>query len=262
MNLGLTGRRALITGGSKGIGFATAKLFAAEGADLCLVARDAVSLADAADGLRALSRTSVSTLTADLSQASERERVWEAFPDVDILVNNAGSIPFGSIDQVDDQAWQRGWDLKVHGYVDLTRRYLGTMRVRRQGVIVNVIGASGERLLDSYVAGSTGNAALMAFTRIAGSKSPSFGVRVVGVNPGLVASERVDHLAAGDDEAGDQAPTPGFRIPFGRLATPEEIAASVVFLSSDLSSYTSGTILTVDGGVTYQSDSALAASPS
>lgn len=260
MNLGLTGRRALITGGSKGIGFATAKVFAAEGADLCLVARDAVGLADAADSLRTLSTTSVSTLTADLSQASERERVWEAFPDVDILVNNAGSIPFGSIDQVDDQAWQQGWDLKVHGYVDLTRRYLGTMRARQQGVIVNVIGASGERLLDSYAAGSTGNTALMAFTRIAGSKSPSFGVRVVGVNPGLVASERVDHLAAGD-EAGDQAPTPGFRIPFGRLATPEEIAASVVFLSSDLSSYTSGTILTVDGGVTHQSDSALGASP-
>ena len=106
--------------------------------------------------------------------------------------------------------------------------------------------------MDSYVAGSTGNTALMAFTRIVGSKSPAYGVRVVGVNPGLVASDR---FAAVKDEVGD-APTPWFRIPFGRLATPEEIAASVVFLSSDRSSYTSGTIVTIDGGVTYQSEPA------
>ncbi len=174
MNLGLEGRRALITGGSKGIGLATARLFAAEGVDLCLVARDAGALADAAESLRA-SRTGVSTLTADLSKASERERVCEAFPDVDVVVNNAGAIPFGSIDQVDEQAWRQGWDLKVHGYIDLTRRYLEVMRSRQRGVIVNVIGASGERLLDSYVAGCTGNAALMAFTRIVGSKSTAFG---------------------------------------------------------------------------------------
>lgn len=252
MDLGLKGRRALITGGSKGIGLATARLFAAEGADLCLVARDPGAIAYAAECLRA-SRTSVATMTADLSEASERARVCEAFPDVDIVVNNAGSIPFGSIDQVDDQAWRQGWDLKVHGYIDLTRRYLDIMRPRQRGVIVNVIGASGERLLDSYVAGSTGNTALMAFTRIVGAKSPSFGVRVVGVNPGLVASDRVGRLSRANDDAGDE-PTPWFRMPFGRLATPDEIAASVVFLSSDLSSYTSGTIVTIDGGVTYQGD--------
>lgn len=252
MNLGLEGRRALITGGSKGIGLATARWFAAEGADLCLVARDAGALADAAKSLRASGGTDVSTLVADLSKASERERVCETFPDVDIVVNNAGSIPFGSIDQVDEEAWRQGWDLKVHGYIDLTRRYLEVMRSRQRGVIVNVIGASGERLFDSYVAGSTGNTALMAFTRIVGSKSTAFGVRVVGVNPGPVATERGGHLAAVNDAAADAA-TPSFRIPFGRLATPEEIAASVVFLSSDRSSYTSGTIVTIDGGISYQS---------
>ena len=253
MNLGLEGRRALITGGSKGIGLATARWFAAEGADLCLVARDAGALADAAESLRASVGTDVSTLAADLSKASERERVCATFPDVDVVVNNAGSIPFGSIDQVDELAWRQAWDLKVYGYIDLTRRYLEAMRARRRGVIVNVIGASGERHLDSYVAGSTGNAALMAFTRIAGSKSTAFGVRVVGVNPGPVASERGRHLVAVNDDAGD-APTLSFRIPFGRLATPDDIATSVVFLSSDRSSYTSGTIVTIDGGLTYQSE--------
>ncbi|ULN44888.1 short-chain dehydrogenase/reductase [Mycolicibacterium goodii] len=253
MNLGLEGRRALITGGSKGIGLATARGFAAEGVDLCLVARDAAALADAAKSLRASVETEVVTLAADLSEASERERVTQTFPDVDVVVNNAGSIPLGSIDQVDEEAWRQAWDLKVYGYIDLTRRYLEVMQARRRGVIVNVIGASGERLLDSYVAGSTGNTALMAFTRIVGSKSTAFGVRVVGVNPGPVASQRGCHLAAVNDDAGN-VPTRSFRIPFGRLATPDEIATSVVFLSSDRSSYTSGTILTIDGGITYQSE--------
>jgi NAD(P)-dependent dehydrogenase (short-subunit alcohol dehydrogenase family) len=253
VNLDLEGRRALITGGSKGIGLAAARCFAAEGADLCLVARDAGALADAAKSLRASGGTEISTLAADLSKASERERVCETFPDVDIVVNNAGSIPFGSIDQVDEEAWRQAWDLKVYGYIDLTRRYLEVMRARRRGVIVNVIGASGERLLDSYVAGSTGNTALMAFTRIVGSKSTAFGVRVVGVNPGPVATDRGGHFATVNRDAGD-APIPSLRIPFGRLATPDEIAASVVFLSSDCSSYTSGTIVTIDGGLTYQSE--------
>ncbi len=255
MNLGLAGRRVLITGGSKGIGLATARWFAAEGADLCLVARDADALAMAAEGLRASAGIDVWTLAADLSKTSERRRVCLAFPDVDVVVNSAGAIPFGSIEQVDEEAWRQGWDLKVHGYIDLTRRYLEVMRARQRGVIINVIGASGERLLDSYIAGSTGNSALMAFTRIAGSKSTAFGVRVVGVNPGPVASERGGHLAAVIDVAGD-APTSPFRIPFGRLATPDDIAASIVFLSSDLSSYTSGTIMTIDGGLTHQSESA------
>jgi NAD(P)-dependent dehydrogenase (short-subunit alcohol dehydrogenase family) len=192
-------------------------------------------------------------LAADLSKASERERVCETFPDVDVVVNNAGSIPLGSIDQVDEEAWRQAWDLKVHGYIDLTRRYLEVMRARRQGVIVNVIGASGDRLLDSYVAGSTGNSALMAFTRIVGSKSTAFGVRVVGVNPGPVASDRGNHLLAVNEDTGD-ARSPSFRIPFGRLATPDDIATSVVFLSSDCSSYISGTIVTIDGGLTYQSE--------
>jgi NAD(P)-dependent dehydrogenase (short-subunit alcohol dehydrogenase family) len=93
----------------------------------------------------------------------------------------------------------------------------------------------------------------MAFTRIVGSKSTAFGVRVVGVNPGPVASERGRHFAAVNDDVGD-ASTPSFRIPFGRLATPDDIATSVVFLSSDRSSYTSGTIVTIDGGLTYQSE--------
>ena len=115
---------------------------------------------------------------------------------------------------------------------------------------MNVIGTSGERAEPNYIAGSSGNAALMAFTRGLGSNSPRDGVRVVGVNPGPVATERIERLlrAGARTKLQDESRWKEWfaGTPFGRAATPEEIANSIVFLASPRSSYTSGTILTID----------------
>ena len=150
-------------------------------------------------------------------------------------------------------AWRTGWDLKVFGYIDLSRSYLAKMRARKRGVIVNVIGLAGERVDFNYVAGSMGNASLMAMTRALGGTSPEFGVRVVGVNPGPVDTDRIVYLAKkraasqfGDENRWREAFA---KMPFGRPATVDEVAATVVFLASDLSAYTSGTIVTIDGGI-------------
>ena len=256
MDLKLAGRTALITGGSKGIGLAVAKWFAAEGVHPCLVARSSDALHRAADEIRSLAPVKVETLAADLADATARARVAERFPDVDILVNNAGAVPGGAIDAVDEATWRAAWDLKVFGYVGLTRAYLARMQARGRGVIINVIGIGGERLDFNYIAGSTGNAALMALTRALGGRSADFGVRVLGVNPGPVATERLEGLSRrraaaelGDAERWRER----FKhLPWGRPATCDEIAASVVFLASDLSSYTSGTILTIDGGLVHR----------
>ena len=256
MDLQLAGRTALITGGSKGIGLATAKRFAAEGVGVCLVARSAGDLQKAADTLRQVSSVGVETMPADLSEASAREQVARRFPDIDILVNNAGMVPSGAIDSVDDATWRAAWDLKMFGYINLTRTYFARMKARGRGVIVNIIGVGGERLDFNYIAGSTANAGLMAFTRAMGARSPDFGVRVLGVNPGPVATERFEWLGRqraaaelGDPERWAERFT---HLPWGRPANPDEIAASVVFLASDLSSYTSGTILTIDGGLVHR----------
>jgi len=257
MDLKLAGRAALVTGSSKGIGLAIARRFAEEGVNLRLVARSADLLAKEAEAIRASAQVDVQTLAADLSDAAARERVFAAFPDVDILVNNAGAVPGGAIEDVDEAAWRAGWDLKVFGYVGLTRLYLARMKARGRGVIVNIIGAGGEKLSYGYIAGAAGNASLMAFTRAIGGTSPSFGVRVLGINPGPVMTDRAEYLARQRAaKAGDESRwRDGFaRMPFGRPASPDEIAAAAVFLASDLSGYTSGTVLTIDGGLAHRND--------
>jgi 3-oxoacyl-[acyl-carrier protein] reductase len=257
MDLKLAGRTALITGSSKGIGLAVAQWFAREGVHVCLVARSADALQKEAAAIRAATGTNVQTLAADLADAAARERVFGTFPDVDILVNNAGAIPGGTLDDVEEPAWRAGWDLKLYGYVGLTRLYLREMRGRKRGVIINIIGLGGERLDATYIAGAMGNAGLMAFTRAIGGTSIDDGVRVVGVNPGPVLTDRVETLGRkraarlyGDENRWKESFA---KMPYGRPATTDEIAATVVFLASDLSSYTSGTIVTIDGGLAHRS---------
>jgi NAD(P)-dependent dehydrogenase (short-subunit alcohol dehydrogenase family) len=257
MDLKLSGRSALVTGGSKGIGLSVAQWLAREGVHVCLVARSAERLEQEAGAMRNATGVTVRTLAADLADAAARERVAAAFPDIDILVNNAGAIPGGSIDQVDEPTWRAAWDLKVFGYIGLTRLYLQKMKARRSGVIINIIGAGGERLDYGYIAGATGNAGLMALTRALGGTSPEFGVRVIGVNPGPVATDRLEVLgrkrAATLYGDADRWRETFANMPFGRAATCDEIAATVVFMASDLCSYTSGTIVTIDGGLTHRS---------
>ncbi len=252
MDLGLHGRKALITGASKGIGRATARLLAAEGCDLVLVARTATDLEALRAELRGQHNVAVATAPRDLSDGEAARALAREFPDIEVLVNNAGAIPGGTVEEIEEPRWRQAWDLKVLGYINLTRAYFSLMKARRRGVVVNVIGSAGERLDAAYIAGSTGNAALMAFTRAMGGASPDFGVRVVGINPGPVATDRLVTLLKkraqdrlGDAERWQELVKP---MPFGRAAHPEEIAAMVAFLASDLSGYTSGTIVTIDGG--------------
>src|SRR5262249_45042583 len=130
------------------------------------------------------------------------------------------------------------------------------MKSAKRGVIVNGIGAGGERLDFNYIAGATGNAALIAFTRALGGHSLDFGVRVLGVNPGPVATERLERLNRdrAKAELGDEDRwMEKFKhLPRGRPATCDEVTAAVVFLASDLSSYSSGTVLTIDGGLVHR----------
>jgi len=252
MDLGLQGKTALITGGSKGIGRASAEVLADEGCNVILVAREQAALDAAAAAIRARRQVNVRTISADLSNDAAVRRVAEEAGPLDILVNNAGAIPPGDLLSVDDARWRTAWDLKVFGYISFCRIVYGAMKARGTGVIVNVIGAAGERFPTGYIAGAAGNASLMAFTRALGKGAPADGLRVVAINPGPVATERHVMLqrATAEKTLGDperwRELTKG--MPFGRPATPEEIGNAVAFLASPRSGYTTGTVLTIDGG--------------
>lgn len=255
MDLGLTGRTALITGASQGIGAACARGFAAEGCHLHLTARAADKLEALKAEITAAHDVSVTLHPVDLSRRGAAQALADAAGDVDILVNNAGAIPGGDIFSVGEDAWREAWDLKVYGYIDLTRAVYARMREKGRGVIINDIGNAGERLDADYICGSTGNASLMAFTRALGGKSlTADGVRVVGINPGPVDTPRMPKLLRkraldwfGDESRWEELLD---RYPLRRMAKVEEIVDAMLFLASDRSGYTSGIILTIDGGIT------------
>jgi len=258
MDLRLSGRRALVTGGSKGIGLASARLLALEGCDIVLVSRSEANLASAKREIEsAAPKARIETVPLDLSRDEAVPGLVERQGEhVDILVNNAGAIPGGRLSEIDQVRWRAAWDLKMFGYIGVTRAFYARMAARRSGVIVNIIGAAGERMSASYIAGSTANAGLMAFTRALGGASPADGVRVVGINPGPVSTDRLEALQRGRAKSllGDEERWRDLLkdLPFGRAATPDEIAAMVAFLASDLSAYTTGTIVTIDGGSSHK----------
>ena len=183
--------------------------------------------------------------------------VAAACSDADILINNAGGIMRGDLLAVDGPAWRQSWEAKIFGYIDLARACYARMRARGAGVIVNIIGIGGDKVEHDYVAGSTGNAALVGFTRALGGGSIEHGVRVVGVSPGWVETDRSLSLLRGwaRDRLGDEGRWPEIIAswPLTRLVTPKEVADAVVYLASPRASAISGQVMAVDLGLTARS---------
>ncbi|HEV2955913.1 MAG TPA: short-chain dehydrogenase/reductase [Xanthobacteraceae bacterium] len=259
MDLKLAGKTALITGASKGIGRATANAMAEEGCNVVLVARTAADLKAAQAEIARKSNVRVDVFAADLSESANVDKIAAAFPGVDILVNNAGAIPGGNIIEIDEKRWRAAWDLKVFGYINMCRAFYALMKKRGAGVIVNVIGAAAQTKDPDYICGVAGNASLAAFSQSLGSASVRDGVRVVALHPGPVATDRLVTLMrkkaqdkTGDPENWRDLVKP---LPFGRAAQPEEIASAITFLASERSGYTSGSVVTIDAGISARAAS-------
>jgi NAD(P)-dependent dehydrogenase (short-subunit alcohol dehydrogenase family) len=256
MELDLKGKTALITGGSKGIGYAVADEFAREGVNLHLAARSADELAGASARLTQAYGVAVTTHAVDLSKRDLRDALARECSGVDILVNNAGAVPGGDLDQVDEDRWRAAWDLKLFGYVGISRIIYKAMCGRGKGVIINIVGSGGITTSANYICGGPNNAALIHFTYALGGASIRHGVRVCGVNPGPVETERLIFLRGIAEEKIRPAEREAWRksqaakFAYGRAASPDEISGFVAFLASDRASYVSGAMLTIDGGLT------------
>lgn len=251
MDLGLKGSTVLITGGSRGIGAGTARVLAAEGAHLILVGRDEAALSAVKADILAGAKVSVETAACDVSSGEAVLRLAEQFgPRINILVNNAGAVPGGDLFAVDEARWRAGWDTKVFAYVNMCRAFYPHLKARGGGVIVNVLGTGSLQKRFDYICGGMANASLDFFTETLGAHAPADNIRVVGVSPGPVATERYKNITEQRLKS-----NPGMSLPktaFGRIATPEELGRTIAFVASPASSYTSGTIVTVDGGMSVR----------
>jgi len=257
MDLQLNGKTALVTGASKGIGRAAAERLAAEGSNLILVSRNAAELATARIEIERKNGVKVDVFAADLSDSKNVGHLVAAFPHADILINNAGAIPGGQLLDVDEATWRKAWDLKVFGYINMCRAFYATMKQRGAGVIINVTGNAAQTHDPEYICGVAGNAALMAFSQSLGSVSWRDGIRVISLNPGPVETERLVGLMRKKalDRFGDaeQWRTLFKPLPYARACAPDEVGAMIAFLASDRCSYNSGSVVTIDAGISARS---------
>lgn len=253
MHLGLQGKVALITGGSKGIGFAIAHALAEQGCALRLVARDLTSLEDAQRALKKAFPVEVLILSANLSVPGSTDEVAKAFPETDILINSAGAVARGSLLDIDPTGFREGFEGKVMSSIMLSRALYPNMVARKYGVIINIIGIAGEKLNPNSIGTSIANAALIAFTKAFGAQSVDHGVRVLGINPGLIHTARTDNLLHPKTDVDRQAYAKVMaNLPYGRMGNPKEVADLAVFFASDAAKYISGDVLSVDAGTRFR----------
>jgi NAD(P)-dependent dehydrogenase (short-subunit alcohol dehydrogenase family) len=252
MDLRLAGKTALITGGSKGIGLACALLLRQEGVRVAICSRNPANL----EAARARLGGEATCFAADLTDPDAALRAVDeaeaALGPIDILVNSAGAAKRTVPAELTPAAWRAAMDAKYFSYVHVIDPLIKRMAARRAGVVVNVIGNGGKLASPTHIAGGAANAALMLATAGLGAAYAPQGVRVVGLNPGLTATDRVRSgleaeaaLTGGDIAAAEAAAIA--RIPLGRMAEPEDIARVVCFLASEMADYITGVTISMDG---------------
>ena len=256
MEIRLDGRTALITGGSKGLGLATAIRFAKAGAEVAILARIAETLEVAKAAIGRLGRSTVAAFACDVTDPAALQRAYDSvlstFGKVDILVNNAGTSQTGKFEDISDAVWQADLDLKLFAAIRLSRLVLPQMKARRWGRIINVLATAAKAPRAASAPTSVSRAAGMALTKVLASECASDNVLVNALLVGRIVS---DQIARRHRTAGPNIPLAayireqGAGIPLGRMGEADEFANLACFLASDAGSYVTGTAINVDGGL-------------
>ena len=230
--------------------------FLANGVKVYISARKAPALIEKAKELSDRYQQECIPVPSDLSTMEGIENfvgsISKKEEGIDFLINNAGAIPPGSISDIDEDIWRNAWDLKVFGYINLTRLIYNKMKDAKKGVILNIIGSAGQKPMYNYIAGTTANAGLMAFTKALSNGSTANGIRVLGINPGFTTSDRLITMMKGKakEQFNDESRWEELfkDLPFQRAAKAEEVADLTTFLVSPRCDYISGTIIAIDAG--------------
>lgn len=256
MELRMDGRVALITGGSKGLGFAMARQFARCGAQVVLVARSQVEVAGAADAISSETGVGALGVTADVSQAGDIVRAYEeavsAFGKIDILINNAGFAKAGRFEDITDEEWQYDFDLKLMAAVRMCRLVMPGMKERRWGRIINMLNTFAKTPARGTAPTSVTRAAGMALTKVLAGEGAGYNILVNGFNIGLIKSDQIRRAYERSDKSGsfeEFVAAAGKAVPLGRYGEAEECANLACLLCSDDCGFVSGASINIDGNM-------------
>ena len=256
MQADLSGRVALVTGGSKGLGLAIATRMAASGADVALLARRADVLEEARKTVESTAKGRVHVVACDVSRVEDVARafadVMQTLGRVDILVNNAGTSRTGAFTTITDEVWQADLDLKLFAAIRLARLAWPGMAERRWGRIINVLNVGAKAPKAGSAPTSVSRAAGLALTKILAGEGAPHGILVNSLHVGLIESDQWvrRHAAQQTNESYEQfLEGMAANIPLGRVGTAEEFANVACFLASDLAGFVTGTAINVDGNM-------------
>ncbi len=256
MQISLSGRTALITGGSKGLGYAMGQKFAQAGAEVALAARTEVEVLAAAETIGFGSDQRVVGYVCDVAESDSIESLYRAviedFGKVDILVNNAGFAKAGAFESITDAEWQYDFDLKLMAAVRLSRLVLPSMKERRWGRIINMLNTLAKTPAKGSAPTSVTRAAGMALTKVLAGEGAAFNVLVNALNIGRIESDQIIRAHKASDSNVSLAEfitAAGQSLPMGRLGYADECASLACLLCSDAGGYISGTAINVDGNL-------------
>lgn len=257
MDLGLSGRRALVCGASGGLGRAIAMELAREGARLFIISRSETRIAEAAEAIAATTGAEVHGAAIDLSTpegpSEAVARAQATLGGLDILVTNTGGPPSGPFESHDRERWREAWQGLLESVIELTRAALPGMRAQKWGRIVNVTSISAKQPVAGLILSNTLRAGITGLARTVANEAAADGITVNNLMPGYTRTDRLAELAAQgaarsgrsiDDIHNDWISS----IPAGRLGEPEEFAAMAAFLCSARTGYITGQSIAVDGG--------------
>ena len=257
MDLGITGKTAIVVAASKGMGKAAAMALAKEGADLALCARGEAALLETASELRSVTSARVLPVVADVTNHDDIQNLvrstYNEFGRIDILVTNTGPPPFGLFSDFDDRHWQDAISLYLMSIVRLCRAVIPHMRQAGGGRVVNIVSIAAKQPLESMVLSNSVRAAVIGLAKTLSNEVAGDNILVNSVCPGWILTDRI--AAVFRERAESQGTSYesvlksiNANIPLGRFGTPEEVADLIVFLCSERASYITGATIQVDGG--------------